>query len=232
MPKPLLQLVAPRTEVGTVAKSPPPLRRPNAELRTREHLTPDEVERLIKAAGNNRWGHRDATMILIAYRHGLRAAELVDLRWDSVDFSHSRMHVSRVKEGSPSTHPLTGRELRALRRLQREQEPRRRICSPANVAHHSAPLAGASCWPAWVSLPVSITACTRTCCATLAASSWPMTASIPDRCRHTWATRTFRTPCAIPRWPRRGPSHRNCHRRRIWAEVGEYDRGHRARVLI
>ena len=57
-----------------------PKRRPNAELRTREYLTEPEVERLLKAAKANRRGSRDAAIILIAYRHGLRAAELVDLR--------------------------------------------------------------------------------------------------------------------------------------------------------
>ena len=57
-----------------------PRRRPNAEIRTREHLTSTEVAKLIKAAGKNRWGDRDATMILVAYRHGLRVSELVDLR--------------------------------------------------------------------------------------------------------------------------------------------------------
>ena len=82
------------------------------------------LNRLIAAAGDNRNGHRDATMILVAYRHGLRASELVLLRWDAVDFSHSCLHVSRSKNGSPSVHPLSGRELRALRRLQREQEPK------------------------------------------------------------------------------------------------------------
>jgi type 1 fimbriae regulatory protein FimB/type 1 fimbriae regulatory protein FimE len=56
-------------------------RRPDGELRVREHLTEREVERLIEAAGN-RHGHRDATMILLAFRHGLRASELVALRWD------------------------------------------------------------------------------------------------------------------------------------------------------
>jgi type 1 fimbriae regulatory protein FimB/type 1 fimbriae regulatory protein FimE len=98
-----------------------PLRRPNRELRTREHLTEREVEKLIEAARGNRWGHRDATMILIAYRHGLRASELVDLRWDSVSFSSAVLHVRRRKAGTPSTHPLGGIELRALRRLRREQ---------------------------------------------------------------------------------------------------------------
>jgi len=72
----------------------------------------------------NRWGHRDATMILVAYRHGLRASELVDLRWDQIDFDTATLHVRRVKKGSPSTHPIMGDELRALRRLAREQDPK------------------------------------------------------------------------------------------------------------
>jgi len=107
---------------GTVINKPPPRRR-NSELRAREYLTDAEVNRLIAAAGNNRNGHRDATMVLVAYRHGFRVAELVALRWDSIDFAHGRLHVNRAKSGSPSVHPLSGRELRALRRLRREQDP-------------------------------------------------------------------------------------------------------------
>jgi integrase len=63
-------------------------------------------------------------MVLVAFRHGLRAAELVDLRWEQIDFRTATLHVRRVKQGTPSTHPIPGDELRALRRLQREQEPR------------------------------------------------------------------------------------------------------------
>jgi integrase len=63
-------------------------------------------------------------MLLVAFRHRLRASELVDLRWDQVDFSGAVLHVRRVKRGTPATHPITGNELRALRQLQREQEPR------------------------------------------------------------------------------------------------------------
>jgi integrase len=86
-------------------------------------LTPDEVEALIEAAKGNRYGHRDATMILLTYRHGLRAAEVCDLRWDQVDFNGAVLPVRRVKNGTPSTHPIQGDELRALRRLQRESPP-------------------------------------------------------------------------------------------------------------
>ena len=101
-----------------------PRRPKNADVRTREYLTDDEVQRLTEAAKANRHGHRDATMILVAYRHGLRASELTDLRWDQVEFTSATLHVRRVKQGTPSTHPILGDELRALRRLQREQEPK------------------------------------------------------------------------------------------------------------
>jgi integrase len=88
----------------------------------RKYLTEREVERLMTAARKgSRWGHRDATMILIGYRHGLRAVELCDLQWSQVELNTGRLHVSRAKNGTPSVHPLQGDEIRALRRLQREQ---------------------------------------------------------------------------------------------------------------
>jgi integrase len=90
------------------------------KLGARKYLTAQEVKALLEAARRNRWGHRDATMILIAYRHGLRASEVCGLRWEHVDMHPANLHVARVKSGTPSTHPLTGAELRALRRLQRE----------------------------------------------------------------------------------------------------------------
>lgn len=111
-------------EPGTENRTVTPKRLPNRDLRTREYLTETEIERLIEAAKRNRHGHRDATIILTAYRHGLRAAELVDFRWDQVEFASATLHVRRMKQGTPSTHPLRGDELRALRRLQREQEPK------------------------------------------------------------------------------------------------------------
>jgi integrase len=119
-----LTLGAPDNEKFTVQLAPTrlPRRKPNAEYRSREHLTEREVERLIEAVKGNRWRHRDATMVLIAFRHGLRASELVDLRWEQVDLEHALLHVRRLTNGSPATHPLTGKELRALRRLQREQD--------------------------------------------------------------------------------------------------------------
>jgi type 1 fimbriae regulatory protein FimB/type 1 fimbriae regulatory protein FimE len=114
-----LRLVKPAIQKRAVA----PRRRPNGEFRSREHLTETEVEKLIEAAKDNRYGHRDATMTLVAYRHGLRASEICDLRWEQIDWNSATLHVHRVKNGKPSTHPIRGdelRELRALRKLQRE----------------------------------------------------------------------------------------------------------------
>jgi integrase len=99
-----------------------PVRPANAELRPREYLTPDEVEKLTTAARRNgRYGHRDATLILIAYRHGLRASEVCDLEWSQVEWGRAAtLHVRRAKNGKPSAHPLRGDEIRALRELQRQ----------------------------------------------------------------------------------------------------------------
>jgi integrase len=120
MAKSHLRLVTPNTVKRTVA----PGRKPNADLRSREYLTEAEIEKLMKVARDNRYGHRDVTMVLVAYRHGLRVSELVDLRWDQIDFGTATMAVRRAKRGTPATHPIRGDESRALRKLQREQEPK------------------------------------------------------------------------------------------------------------
>ena len=100
-------------------------RRPRyVDVRSREYLEPAEIERIRAAARKRgRYGHRDDTMILIAYRHGPRASELASLRWNQVDLDAGKLHVRRAKSGDPGTHPLSGAEIRALRRLRREQSP-------------------------------------------------------------------------------------------------------------
>jgi integrase len=76
------------------------VRKPNAAYRSREYLTEGEVDRLIEAARRRgRNGARDAAAILLAYRHGLRAAELCSLRWSQIDLRHGRLHVNRAKGG-------------------------------------------------------------------------------------------------------------------------------------
>src|SRR5881227_4370616 len=111
------------TEIGTVVwRHAPPKRQKNAKIRPREYLTQAEIDRLMKAARKRgRWGYRNATMILVAFRHGLRVGELVTLRWDQVDFDSGLMHVNRLKNGVSSVHPISGRELRGLRQIKREQ---------------------------------------------------------------------------------------------------------------
>ena len=112
--------LAPRN-VNRSVRQPMPTRPANADLRTREYLTPAEVEKLIREARKGRYGHRDATLILIAYRHGLRAVEVCDLEWAQVEFSRTAsLHVRRAKNGKPAVHPLRGDEVRALRELQRQ----------------------------------------------------------------------------------------------------------------
>ena len=101
----------------------PPIRQRNQASRTREYLTPHEVERMIVAArhAGGRLAERDALSIMLAYRHGLRASELIALRWEQFDLKAGLLHVVRLKHGSPSTHPLRGPELRALRAWKRAQ---------------------------------------------------------------------------------------------------------------
>ncbi len=99
----------------------PPIKPKNKERRSREHLTPDEIESLISTASKiGRHGHRDSTMILMAYRHGLRVSELITLKWSQVDLKQGLIYVNRLKNGMDSTHPLWGKELRALRKLMRD----------------------------------------------------------------------------------------------------------------
>jgi len=174
-------LIAPAIENRTVA----PLRQPNAALRTREHLTVGEVERLIEAANANRQGHRDALMMLLAFRHGLRAAEVCDLRWEQIDFATATLHVRRIKNGTPATHPLTGRELRALRRHQRARANAQRssLCRSAELRYQHQ---GSRGWSSglgvlrtWGLRP------TPTCFGMPVATHWPTRGTIRARCRRT-----------------------------------------------
>lgn len=104
-----------------------PKRKPNRELRSREYLTSKEIDALMSAARKGRNGHRDATLILIGWRHALRPGELVNVRWDQFDLDQGTFHVNRAKNGLPSVHPISGTEIRALRKLKREQPESRYV---------------------------------------------------------------------------------------------------------
>jgi type 1 fimbriae regulatory protein FimE len=101
----------------------PPIKIPNKQKRSREYLTQAEVKQMIDSAKTaGRHGSRDALLILICYRHGLRVSELIDLRWEQFDLDNGLFHVNRLKNGTPSVHFLEGDEIRALRKLRRDYQ--------------------------------------------------------------------------------------------------------------
>ena len=184
---------APNIENGKV----PPVRRKNREVRSREHLTPDKVERLMAAARSlGRHGHRDATSILMTFRHGLRVSELVALRWDMVDLKQGLLHVSRLKNGVTSTHPIRGPELRALRKLQRDYPDTPYVF----VSERQGPLTTAGVRKIVArakGIPQRLVSrYTLTCCVTPQATSWLTTATTRGQSNTTWGTRTSSTPFA------------------------------------
>lgn len=99
-----------------------PNSRKYSEVRTREHLLPQEVEVMRSAIkqSKGRHAHRDSTLILLIYRHGLRVSEVAALRWEQIDFNAGTIYVKRVKKGTHSVQPLYGDEIRSLRKLQRD----------------------------------------------------------------------------------------------------------------
>lgn len=107
---------------GEVTQKRPPVKQKNLDRRCREHLLPDEVERLIKAARKSRYPDRNSTIILTMYRHGLRVGELIALRWAQVDFGLGMLYVNRLKHGVATTHPISAQESRALHTLRRQSQ--------------------------------------------------------------------------------------------------------------
>src|SRR5215813_2369060 len=160
----------------------------------RRYLTHREIERLMDSARKHgRYGHRDATMILVAYRHGLRASEVCDLQWQQIELSEGRLHVHRVKNGIPSVHPIRGDEMRALRKLRRDYP------TDAHVfVSERGGLTGS--FSASGRPPRCHSRSTHTCFAMPAGLSWPTTATTRGPCSTTSGTRTFSTPSDTPKW--------------------------------
>jgi integrase len=195
-----LRLVAPNKELRTVTLR----RRSNSEMgRDREHLTEHEIERLIKAAKSNRWGQRDATMVLIGFRHGLRVSELCGLQWSSIEFKTGNMHVRRAKGGQEATHPLLGDELRALRELKRQS---------ASPFVFSSERGGPFTTSGFAKLleragndaKIGFTRSILTCFVTPAATRWRIRGSIHEHCRPISATDQSIRRRAMRRWHREG----------------------------
>ena len=97
----------------------------NKDVRVREYLTESEVDQLIAVLRKkSRNPNRDALIVMMMFRHGLRVGEAVSLKWDQVDFKASTLHVNRLKGSKGSVHPIPGPELRLLRKLEREKNSR------------------------------------------------------------------------------------------------------------
>src|SRR5262245_9908751 len=137
------------------------------------------------ARKHGRYGHRDATMILVAYRHSLRASEVCDLQWQQIELPEGRLH--GVKNGIPSVHPIRGDEMRALRKLRRDY-PKTPTYSFPSAAGRSTASSSAS-----ARLPRCLSRSTHTCCAMPVGSSSPTMATTHGRCSTTSGTRTFST---------------------------------------
>jgi len=121
--RPHLRLVSsnPNPESSQTKKEKRLTRPPNDEVRSREYLRPDEVDRLLDAAkSQGRHSHRDWMLILMMYRHGLRVSEAVSLRWSDIDWDTAHIYIKRKKRGNPSTQQIDGGELRGLRALKRD----------------------------------------------------------------------------------------------------------------
>jgi integrase len=161
----------------------PPVRQCNKHSRTREYLTAEEVERMITAARRveGRLAERDALLVMMAYRHGFRASELIALRWDQIDLKAGTIHVARLKHGSASTHPLRGPKLRALRAWKREQ-------GEDTVRIHLA---------TWPRPPASSFRSIRICFGMRPAFISPTLVRIPAQFSFTSGTGTFSTLCGI-----------------------------------
>jgi integrase len=193
MAKSNLRLVPPDSKLRTVTLR----RRSNRDMgRDREHLT--ELDRLMKAAKGNRHGQRDATMILIGFRHGLRVSELCDLQWSSIAFETGTMHVRRAK--GVTRQRIRSSEMSSGRCGSSSVSQRRPSSSPRSVAGRIRRLGSLNSWPVPARRPRSDSRSTRTCCATPAAMRWPTRASIPGRCRLTSAIARSTRPRAMPRW--------------------------------
>src|SRR5262249_28834045 len=166
----------------------------------RRYLTEREVERLMDCARKyGRYGHRDATMILVAYRHGPRASEVCDLQWQQIELSEGRLHVHRVKNGIPSVQPIRGDEMRALRKLRRDYPTDAHVfvserggpISPIGFHRLIQRLGEAAkmpfpIHPHMLAMPVG--------------SSSRTMATTRGPCSTTLGTRTSSTPSEIPKW--------------------------------
>lgn len=106
----------------------------------RKYLTESEIDAFLKAARKTKNGVRDYCMILMAFRHGLRVSELIDMRLDQIDIENSRFEPRRLKGGSNSPQPIEGDELRAIRAWMRERSTHHLCHSPLVFLSNRGPM--------------------------------------------------------------------------------------------
>ena len=108
-------------EIKAKRLNPPPVKLPNILVRTREYLTPHEVQDLKETTRNiGRYGFGDYLLITMMYRHAFRVGEIVSLQWGQLDFRAGKLHVNRLNIGDPSVHYLEGDEIRSLKKLKKD----------------------------------------------------------------------------------------------------------------
>src|SRR3954447_15084835 len=88
----------------------------DAHERPKDFLNETEMASLLEAARRGRHGVRDHLLVLMMYRHGLRVSEAIGLRRDDVSLDQARLWVRRLKNGLAVEQPVTGDELRAIKR--------------------------------------------------------------------------------------------------------------------
>ncbi len=99
-------------------------RLPNENFRSREYLLMSEVERLLEVAKEQgRYRDRDYALILMLFRHGLRASEAAMLEWRDVDLSRSSLYIRRVKGSQSGVHPLQADEQEAILKIRQSGMP-------------------------------------------------------------------------------------------------------------
>ncbi|MFK3707063.1 type 1 fimbriae regulatory protein FimE [Raoultella sp. BIGb0138] len=85
-------------------------------MNRRRFLTAKEVQAMMLAARQGPTGERDYCLILLAFRHGMRISELLDLHYRDLDLNEGRINVRRLKNGFSTIHPLRFDELEAIAR--------------------------------------------------------------------------------------------------------------------
>lgn len=111
---------------SNTSKSPRSLR--NIDLRNREYLAEDEVEKLVKVIRKkSRNPDRDECLVWMMFQHGLRVSEIVNITWDQINFKTGMLHVNRLKGSIDGVHPITGKVMRLLRKLEKQKNKQRYV---------------------------------------------------------------------------------------------------------